>query len=195
MAEQQSPFSSWRIPGLKRDAQYCLYRVDRSFDGMYEPIKRLEMYECPDNDGRMQTSRLRAEMSWRITVPLACDEAAERWPASQLQASGTVVRRADGYGLFSGRCRIFAQPPGQPATTYFRGRLELLARNGSQQMLAEPCAVQNHIEGWLVGLGVGSLRNHSLRASLVIAGELPATTTAFPQANINRLTGVLVRRT
>jgi hypothetical protein len=74
----------------------------------------------------------------------------------------------------------------------FSGTLDLIARIGSHPALGEPCAPEDHVEGWFVGQGKGDFAKMSLRVVLAGHGQLASGTHAFPDASRNRIIGTLI---
>ena len=74
----------------------------------------------------------------------------------------------------------------------FRGTLDLIARIGSHPALGEPCAPEEHVEGWFTGRGAGRYAKMTLNVILAGGGQLASGTHAFPNAGENRIIGTLV---
>lgn len=187
------PFPDLVIPGISSGINYCIFRVDRSFDGVYNGGQSAASYDCTNGPVVKNTSRFSASITWRITSPLACDEVSEVWPSTQLTAKGITVVRADAFAHFLGTFSIVRKRPPEPDIPFFKGTLELIGRIGSHQTLAESCDAEDHIEGWLVGRGQRAMRKYTLRAVIVAHGKLTGGTHAFPNASVNRMEGTLLK--
>ena len=74
----------------------------------------------------------------------------------------------------------------------FGGTLDLIARIGSHPALGEPCAPEEHVEGWFTGRGKGRFAKMTLSVILSGNGQLSTGTHAFPDASQNRVIGTLV---
>jgi hypothetical protein len=188
------PFPDVIIPAISPNVNYCIFRVNRTFDGIFEgPESAVRSYICgtgPVND----TSRFPAKITWRITAASDCDESTSILPISVLNAKGTTIVRNDGFAHFIGKFKIIKEQLGKPPITYFEGRMELIGRSGSHQKLGEECNQDNHVEGWLIGRGRRPVPEYTLRVVLVGNGQLSLGTEAFPDASVNRLTGTLIKR-
>lgn len=189
-----APFPDAIIPGISPNGNYCIFRVNRVFDGMFEgPERATRSYICgtePEND----TIRFPATITWRITVPSDCDESVSILPISVLNAKGTTIVRNDGFAHFIGRFKIIAKQSGKADVTYFEGRMELIGRSGSHQKLGEDCNQDDHLEGWLIGRGRRPVPGYTLRVVIVGNGQLSLGIQVFPDASVNRLTGTLIKR-
>jgi hypothetical protein len=188
-----SSFSDVTIPGLAAKVNYCLFRVDRTFDGVFDGAKP-SPYTCEGGGEAGRTVRFVTTFTWRITAALQCDESHAIWPSTQLTAKGVTIARADGFAHFMGQFRIVKKNPPQPDVLYFRGLLELICRNGSHQALGEACNERDHIEGWIVGIGARPIAKLTLRAAIVAKGQLAPAGGVFPDASVNRITGSLIKR-
>lgn len=188
-----NPFPGVTIPGLSSSVNYCLFRVNRTFDGVFEGSSAAPAYTCSSGRTAKKTSRFPTTITWRITAALQCDESVSVLPASLLTAKGTTIVRNDGFTHFMGKFSIVKKKQGQPDVTYFVGTMELIGRSGSHQALGEACDEANHIEGWLVGRGQPPVPEYTLRVVIVAKGNLSAGTVAFPDAAVNRITGTLVK--
>ena len=188
-----NPFPDIIIPGLSSGINYCLLRVDRTFDGTFEGSERATSYRCEAAHETKKTTRFSSTVTWRITAALTCDESFPIWPSTLLTAKGITIAREDGFAHFVGQFSIVKKQPGQKDIPYFKGTLELIARSGSHQSLGEACDEEDHIEGWLVGRGQRPVSKFTLRAVIVAKGKLAIGTNAFPDASINRLTGTLIK--
>jgi hypothetical protein len=188
-----APFSSETIPGLASGVNYCILRVNRTFDGVYEGSQRGSAYSCEIPQLVKQERRFSASITWRITAPLVCDEVASLWPSTQLTAKGITIARLDGFAHFVGKCSIVQKTQGGGSIPFFKGVLELIGRSGSHQHLGENCDEEEHVEGWIIAAGQRSMAKYCLRVSVVASGNLSPGTHAFPLAAVNRLTGTLLK--
>lgn len=189
-----NPFPDVLIPGISSGVNYCIFRVDRTFDGVFEGAQRASSsYDCPSNTHVQKTTSFSSKMTWRITAALNCEESISVWPSTQLTAKGITIARNDGFAHFIGSFSIVKKQSGQPDVTYFKGPLELIGRSGSHQSLGEACDEDQHIEGWIIGRGQGPVRKYTLQAVIVAKGKLSIGVGAFPDALVNRLTGTLIK--
>jgi hypothetical protein len=177
--------ASLTIPGIA-GGKACVLRFDRIFDGLCQSTAGSQ-YVC----GETGTSRVPTSVTWRVTASTPCDETKSILSLNGLVGSGSTIARKDGFAHFLGRCRLVEQKQNQPEITRFRCIFELIGRAGSHQALGEQCDQREHIEGWLIGQGLGALRKYTLRAVIVGKGTLPDTVLA--DASVNRLTGTLVK--
>jgi hypothetical protein len=181
------------IPGISTSVKYCILRVDRSFDGVFEGSERAAVYTCGAGSAAGETRRFSSTITWRVTSALNCDESISVLPSSQLTARGTTILRRDGFGHFLGKFTIVKKAQGQPDVTYFQGVIDLISRSGSHQALGEACDEDEHIEGWLIGRGARPVAKYTLRAAIVAKGNLNQGIHAFPDASVNRITGTLIQ--
>ncbi|HEX9670969.1 MAG TPA: hypothetical protein VGC93_15965 [Thermoanaerobaculia bacterium] len=188
-----TPFPDLTIPGLASNVKYCIFRVDRTFDGMFEGAKPVS-YTCESGHEVGRTVRFPTTLTWRITAALQCDESLQFWPSTQLSAKGITIARDDGFAHFAGKFSIVKKNPPQPDVPYFRGILELICRSGSHQTLGEACDEKEHIEGWLIGKGQRPVSKFTLRAVIVAKGQLATGVGPFPDTSVNRITGTLIKR-
>jgi hypothetical protein len=186
-------FPDVTIPGISPSASTCILRVARTFDGVVEGSLRRRPYKCEDGLAAKQTRLISTALTWRITSALDCDEGGAIWPTTQLRAKGTTIAREDGFAHFVGRFTIVQPNPGGRDVPYFKGMLELIGRTGSHILLGERCNEQNHIEGWLVGRGLRSVRRSTLRAVIVAQGELTTGVIALSHTPTNKLVGTIAR--
>jgi hypothetical protein len=186
-------FPDITIPGISANVKYCILRVDRTFDGVYEGSGRPATYTCGTGADGKETQRFSSAITWRITAALACNESASVFPTSQLTAKGITIARKDGFAHFIGKFSIVKKEQGKPDITYYQGTLELIGRSGSHQALGEACDEEEHIEGWLIGRGLRPVPKCTLRVEIVAKGNLAAGTHAFPDASINRMTGTIIQ--
>ena len=166
----------------------CILRFARTFDGITEgsgPVR----YKCRQT----VTERMTTSVTFRVTAKAECDDIGTVLPTTGLglRAKGTTVRRADGFAHFGGRAQII-DATAEPDVVLFTGSLELIARIGSHPALAEPCAPEQHVEGWFVGQGQEKFAKMTLRVILVGKGHLAVGTNAFPDTSTNRIIGTLV---
>jgi hypothetical protein len=130
-------------------------------------------------------------VTFRITAAMDCDDVGTLVRITGLRAKGTTIRRADGFAHFAGRAQIINATP-DPDVVVFRGTLDLIARIGSHPALGEPCAPEEHVEGWFTGRGTGHFAKMTLNVILTGGGQLATGTHAFPNALENRMIGTLV---
>lgn len=164
----------------------CIRRFARTFDGVAEGVDA-SRYRCRT----VGTERMTTRVTFRITAAMDCDDVGKLVPVTGLRARGTTIRRADGFAHFSGRAEIINATP-DPDVVLFAGTLDLIARVGSHSGLGEPCAPDNHVEGWFTGRGKDSLSKMTLYLVVAGAGQLASGTNAFPSPASNRITGTLV---
>jgi hypothetical protein len=164
----------------------CIRRFARVFDGVTEGSGAVR-YRCRT----VATERMTTSVTFRITAAMECDDVGTLVKITGLRAKGTTIRRADGFAHFSGRAQIINAAP-DPDVVVFSGTLDLIARIGSHSALGEPCAPENHVEGWFTGRGAGRFAKMSLNVILAGGGQLATGTHAFPNAAENRIVGTLV---
>ena len=166
----------------------CIRRFARTFDGITEG-SGATTYKCR----RVATERMTTSVTFRITAKAECDDVGTLLPTTGLglRAKGTTIRRADGFAHFIGNAQVINATP-EPDVVLFKGSLELIARIGSHPALGEPCAPEQHVEGWFVGAGQRTLVKMSLRVILAGDGRLASGPNAFPDASKNRMIGTLV---
>jgi hypothetical protein len=188
-----SPFPNTTIPTLPPVGTYCLVRVDKVFKG-----KRAVDFQTPYKCGRekpLETHKGILKLKLELgSAGAPCDENPPLIPdGSILTASGVVIRRVDGLADFtsSGRGGLFVirAPDG---TILFTGFIELMDRVGShgKPVGPEPCDLEKHVEGWLVGTGKGKLDGTCLRVLLVANGFLDLKEATPIEGRLN---GVLVK--
>jgi len=181
------------IPGISPSVKYCIFRVNRAFDGVFEGSERATSYTCGTGSAAKETRRFPSSITWRITAALDCDESVSVLPTSQLTAKGATIARDDGFAHFIGKFSIVKKEQGKPDIAYFQGTMELIGRSGSHQALGEACDEEEHIEGWLIGRGRRPAPNYTLRVAIVAKGKLAEGVHAFPDASVNRITGTLIQ--
>jgi hypothetical protein len=164
----------------------CIRRFARTFDGITESVD-VERYECRPR----ATQRLSTTVTFRITAKADCDDVGQLLPVTGLRAKGTTIRRSDGFAHFAGRAQIINAAP-DPDVVLFTGTLEMIARIGSHVGFGEPCAAENHVEGWFTGRGNGDYANLRLHVIIAGDGDLATGTHAFPNATRNRIIGTLL---
>ena len=164
----------------------CIRRFARTFDGVAEGSDAIR-YKCRT----VATERMTTSITFRITAAMDCDDVGTLLPVTGLRAKGTTIRRADGFAHFAGRAEILNAAP-DPDVVLFRGTLDLIARIGSHPALGEPCAPEEHVEGWFTGRGTGRYAKMTLNLVFAGGGRLATGTHAFPNAGENRVTGTLV---
>ena len=180
-------FPDMPIPWINSGTNYCIYRVNRTFDGVFEG---------KDPEGRCEgngTVRFDAAVTWKITASPGCDESEKILPTSLLTSRGTAFRRDDGFAHYFGRFQIINSQGDDEVL--FTGILELIGRSGSHQALGEACDEKGHVEGWLIGRGVERTRTEKYSLRVVVVGEAELThgINAFLNTAVNRLTGTLVQ--
>jgi len=166
--------------------EVCIRRFARVFDGVTQGSGAVR-YRCRAVD----TERMATSITFRITAKMDCDDVGTLLPVTGLVAKGTTIRRKDGFAHFTGRAQIIDAKP-DPDVVLFSGSLDLIARIGSHAGLGEPCAPENHVEGWFTGKGKGNFAKMTLQLVVAGNGELATGTHAFPDAGKNRITGTLV---
>ena len=164
----------------------CIRRFARTFDGVTEGIDAVR-YKCR----AVATERMTTSVTFRISAKADCDDIGTLVPVTGLRAKGTTVRRADGFAHFAGRAQIINAGP-DPDVVLFNGTLDLIARIGSHPALGEPCAPEEHVEGWFTGRGTGRYAKMTLSVIFSGGGQLAAGTHAFPNTSQNRVIGTLV---
>lgn len=184
-------FPDTPIPWIASNTDYCIFRVNRSFDGTFEGRDPEAKYRC-DEQG---TARFNAEVTWRITASPGCDESDKLLPTGFLTSRGETFLRDDGFAHYLGHFVIVYKEFGQPDVPMFDGILELIGRIGSHQALGEACDAREHVEGWLIGRGIagGPAEKYMLRVVVVGEATLAPGLHVFANAAVNRLTGTLFR--
>ena len=182
----QSPFPDITIPGVPDTGPCCMWQVEKRIDGerraAFDPA-----YRCDTG----VTERGGMKMSLKITsAGLPCDQSDLIPDGSRLDASGSLIRRADGFAHYITEFSI-TDPGG---TVLFEGTLETIDRLGSHHLFfnSEVCNPQSHLEGWLVGRGTSALPNHTIRALLVARGTVPSVTTPLTPM-VGSLNGVFIK--
>lgn len=186
-AAPADPFPPVEIPGIPDTGDYCLWRINKSFDGLLDS-EILSVYACRTGE----TKRSKTDITFRVLSNggPGCDEEVPGVPPNFFfQASGfTIHRRGDGLAHFTGTVEL---KDGAIGPTLFRGTLELTARIGTHQALGEVCNEIEHIEGWIVARGVDRLSIYTLRAMITGKADLPNGLAA--QVPFNRITGVIIQ--
>jgi hypothetical protein len=181
-----SPFPDITIPGVPDTGQCCLWQLEKRIDG-----ERRASLDPPYGCDTGVTGRGGMKISLKIaSAGLPCDQSDLIPDGSRLDASGSLIRRADGFAHYIADFSI-TDPGG---TVLFQGTLETIDRLGSHHLFfnSEPCNPQSHLEGWLVGRGTSALPNHTLRALLVARGTVPSFTTPLTPMT-GSLNGVLIK--
>lgn len=180
------PFPPMSIPGIDHSYDLCIWRINKSFDGLLEG-DLWRRYTCT-NSG---TSVSRTQITFRVLSNDGvenCDEEVPGVPANWfLEASGMTIHRRDGLAHFTGRIQL---KDGAAGPVLFEGTMELMARIGTHQALGEGCGEAEHIEGWIVARGVENLSGYTLRAQVAGQATLPDGLAAVPP--LNRITGVII---
>lgn len=182
----QDPFPPISLPDIPSSGNYCLWRINKSFDGTLQAQLGFP-YACETGETRHSPTTI----TFRVLSNNAptCDEAVPGVPANMfLQATGTTVHRADGLAYFTGTVVL---RDGAAGPVLFRGPMELAGRVGTHQILGERCNEITHVEGWIVARGAGALGNLTLRAMVAGKADLPNGLAAEPPSN--RITGVIVK--
>ena len=161
----------------------CIRRFARTFDGIIEGIDPVR-YKCR----AIATERMATSVTFRISAKADCDDIGTQVPVTGLRAKGTTIRRTDGFAHFSGRAQLIDAAD----IVLFSGTLDLIARIGSHPALGEPCAPEEHVEGWFKGRGKGRFARMTLSVILSGKGQLSTGTHAFPDTSENRVIGTLV---
>jgi hypothetical protein len=190
------PYPQTTIPTLPTTGNFCLWQVHKEIkDGSLTP--RLgPPYQCgAKKPYAVQRGNLKVTFEF-YTAGTPCDQAPDLIPnGSRLIASGVVFRRADGLVDFAsyGRGRFAIMDPN--GLLLFTGFVELMIRIGTHQppFGQEHCEQENHMEGWLVGLGATKWEGMCLRALLVANAVLDRNEpTSIKQGYLN---GVVVMPT
>jgi hypothetical protein len=109
----------------------CILRVDRMFDGNFLAGESRD-FRCRTGKDVLELRRVRTEVNWRFSTPVACDEsAAIVSPFSVISARGVTIIRDDDFAHFRGPMVITDFPGDQPPVRLFRGRLDVIGRIGS----------------------------------------------------------------
>ena len=164
----------------------CIRRFARTFDGVIDGIDAVR-YKCR----AIATERMTTLVTFRISAKADCDDIGTLVPITGLRAKGTTIRRTDDFAHFAGRAQIIDAGP-DPDVVLFSGTLDLIARIGSHPALGEPCAPEEHVEGWFTGRGKGRYAKMTLCVILSGGGQLATGTHAFPDTSKNRIIGTLV---
>lgn len=187
-ARAPGPFPPVSIPSIPLTGNYCIWRINKTFDG---PVSAQlgTPYRCQTGPTRHSASQI----TFRVfsNGGANCDQPIPGIPANfRLEAKGATIHRQDGFAHFFG---TFTFINGATNTRLFNGTIELIGRIGSHQFLDEKCDEDKHVEGWLVGSGLGNLARYSVRAVLTgqLSANLPQATAAVPAQT--RLTGVIVK--
>ncbi len=188
------PYPSTTIPTLPIRGNFCLWQVHKDFKKAFLSPKLDNPYPC-GKEKPIDTQRGILKLGFElVSAGPPCDQDPTVIPdGSILTASGTVIRRADGLATFvsTGRGRFLIKSP--IGVSLFTGFIALMVRIGTHHppFGQEPCNLENHIEGWLVGLGVNELKAISLRALIVASGTIDKKeSSTIPKGTMN---GVLVK--
>lgn len=166
--------------------QCCIEQIRKEFTGRHS-ARLGAFYLCPGGKKTAQDPTV-----FHLDLKSSgspCDAAA--LSVNRLEAQGTTVRREDALALFSGNFQLYRN-----LQLRFQGEMYATYRIGTHDSPfgAEACDVQNHLEGWLEGTGVGDFFTYRLRAFLVATDKLPQpgvpTTTTDLRGTIH---GVLLR--
>jgi hypothetical protein len=170
-----SPFPDVCVPVPPAGGQCCLFRVQKRVEGE-RSITYNAPYICSGVETKEGDTTFKAVLG---SGGAPCDEAPAVIPdGSTLFAVGNTIRRKDGFSNFVGKFSI-TDPLGN---TLFEGTLELFERLGSHHSPfgTEVCDPISHNEGWLIGRGVNGLDSVSLRAIIVLRGQLPPVDGSTP---------------
>src|SRR5262245_59948046 len=115
------------IPGISSGVKYCIFRVNRVFDGVFEGPTTVTPYPCGTGTTTKKTRTFVSTVTWRLTASSGCDESASILPSSQLTAKGSTILREDGFAHFIGNFKIVTKEPNKPDMTYFQGTLEVIS--------------------------------------------------------------------
>jgi len=184
---QFDPFPPIQLPDIPSSGNYCLWRINKSFDGTLQSQILGGRYQCATGETRHSPTTL----TFRVLSMggATCDEPVPGVPANLfLQATGTTVHRADGLAYFTGTVVL---KDGAAGPTLFRGPMEVGGGIGTHQILGERCNELTHIEGWIVARGVGTLSDYTFRA--MVAGKADLPNGLAGEAPANRITGVIVK--
>lgn len=198
--KQPDPFPPICIPGIPKDGEYCLWRINKSTDGKIS-VERYAAYSC--NTGN--TERSTAELNLRVFSLNApgCDETIPPFPENTtvLSAKGHAIHREGGLAYFVGTFQI-NNLANEKEELLFEGTMELMAKVESHQIFGaaecqHQCDQEKHMEGWLVGKGVGNLSKYIIRAVFAtgINEDIPVGMNSFNtlfQVN-GRIAGVVVQ--
>ena len=183
-AHAGDPFPPTPVPGIDYSYDLCMYRFNKFFDGDLTG-EFLRGYTCPS-----WTAQSGTKIGFRVysDAPNCDEEIPGVTPNLYLEASGATIQRRDGLAHFIGKVLLREKPDG---TIFFEGTLELMARVGTHQFLGEACDELDHVEGWIVARGAGSLSDFTLRASVTFKATLPDGLAGEP--GYNRMTGVVLK--
>lgn len=171
--------------------EYCLTRINKSLDGFLNS-ELISSYNCPSGE----TERRSMQLNVRVMTNggAICDEAVPGFVETAfLVAEGNVVVRSDSLAHFLGQFQI----NNGDEVKLFEGTIEIIGKIGTHQpgpfkSCEEICIQDKHMEGWLVGSGVGGMSKYNLRAMLAIdVGENLPTTHSLIQST-SRMVGVLI---
>jgi hypothetical protein len=124
----------------------CLYQLHKKMEG-----RRNGNLGTPYQCGTGQTSRGTVKYEVRLASEgPPCDQPFPGLDLVLLEASGDLIRRADGFADFSG---TFVIRPSPGASPLFAGTIEAFDRVGTHHnpFGAEACNQPDHLEGWLTG--------------------------------------------
>jgi len=182
------------IPTLPGSDNFCLWQIHKDFSkGSLSPTLG-NLYAC-GKDKPFETQHGSLSISIElISAGPPCDQDPQLIPnGSVLTAKGVVIRRKDGLADFTsnGPGSFIITAPNK--VQLFSGFIELMVRVGTHHFPFgdEACNPENHIEGWLVGLGKGELSSICLRALLAANGTVAQKdTTPITKGTLN---GVLLK--
>jgi hypothetical protein len=187
VAYAADPFPPMEIPGIDYNRKLCMWRINKSFDGVLSGDLWRE-YECRTGP----TGISRTQIAFRVLSnggeEGTCDQEVHGIPPNMyLESFGMTIHRKDDLAHYSGRVQL---KDGALGPVLFEGTMELMARIGTHQALGERCDEEKHIEGWIVARGVDTLSNFTFRAMVAGEATLPNGLAATPP--LNRITGVII---
>jgi hypothetical protein len=178
------------VPGVPAVGQSCLSRINKTFDG-FIASQLGSPYFC-SLLGKFRVplhSNSQTEIALRVYQKPECDETPSDVPGDFfLTASGNTIHQNTGLAHFTGQ---FELKDGGDGPVVFTGAMELLGRVGTHQALGEQCHETQHVEGWLVGRGLGQWSQYTLRA--VVSAEASFPNGLINASPTNRITGVIVK--
>ncbi|MCI0393165.1 MAG: hypothetical protein MOB07_30915 [Acidobacteria bacterium] len=180
------PFPDVIIPGVPATGNCCLWQTQKKVEGA-RSIQFGTPYNCDTGQTRRGATKIKLNLS---TGGLPCDQNAALIPhGSLLEAQGNTISRKDNFAHFMGRVTI-KSPTG---ALLFDGTMETIDRLGTHHSPfgAEACNPTSHLEGYLVARGAGGLANYTLRALIVLRGNLP--TGSAPAGLSGSIDGTLIK--
>ena len=172
----------------------CLTRVSLAGRGLRSTqATHGARYDCPSGSTARPATQIRVDLR-----SFQCNEERAFTGTLRLVASGSTIVRADGVAEFFGKFQLGTPGPLPSgfSQVLVTGCIELIDRVGTHHALTpaaagcEPCNPTNHVEGWLMGDGVGPQKGGHLRASLSAVGKLNSN--GSPSAFAPNLEGVWI---